>query len=118
RISERACAESAHSTAKQNRGHGEAGYCRLSTERFRQSVDGPVYDAAVETKKKPTDRGNTGKRDYINRTMSPGVQCRGRGGMRWCGAWQTNAGSPCWFIHSELFSLHRSQAFQRHFKES
>jgi hypothetical protein len=58
----------------------------LGTERLRQGVDGPVNDAAVETKKKATDRRHAGKRDYIGGTTSFGVEHR-------------------WFIHSEILSF-------------
>src|SRR5215475_7439682 len=76
-----ACAEGTYSTAKQDRSNGETGACCSRTERLRQGVDGPVNDAAVKTKEKATDCGHAGKRNYISRTTSPGVERRGRNGI-------------------------------------
>ena len=76
RVGEPACAEGAYGAAKQHRSHGEAGACRFGAERLRQGVDGPVNDAAVEAKKKASDRCYAGQRDYIDGTTSFGVDCR------------------------------------------
>jgi hypothetical protein len=72
----------------------------LGTERLRQGVDGPVNDAAVETKKKATDRRHARKRDYIGGTTSSGGEHRGRNGIRW-------------FIHSEFFSFPLFSSFSQ-----
>src|SRR5262249_36698504 len=81
RVGERACAEGAYSTAEQHRSHRKTGACRFGTERLRQGVDRPINDAAIETKKKATDRRDAGKRDYISRTASLGVWRRRRSGI-------------------------------------